>query len=587
MVTPPAREVPRAPARLLPVLVAAVALTAVLSLPPPQTHDLSFAVASRGALAAALVAGLGLAAAGVVAGAGRAGTGLAVAFGIASTAWLAPELVAREDAPAWVRTLAGLVAPLFAPALLHAGLVLARWPGQPWRRRLVVAGYVVVAALTVVRFLVWSPGLDPDCWSNCTSNALLVHPAPHLASALTAAVDLSTLVVAVAAVVAGAWMVRTALREDRVRAWAAVPLVAAAVVVAAHAGMRVVRPFETPLDPDFVRLFHARAWTLAAMAAGVVVLVLLELRRRLEVQAVLTELADVARGRSLEELLRDATGDPELLVRYPLAGVDDLLDAQGRRHHRPASDGKRVVTPLVRDGREVAVVVHDPSRVGVDELRRAAGPAARLAVDNERLRAELLLRLAELRASRARLVEAGDTERRALERDLHDGAQHRLLALGHDVRRARQAAAHQDGELLTALLAAERGVQEAVADLRAVARGLYPAVLTAEGLEGALWSLSDSAPVPLEILSVPRRRYPEAVERTVYSVTAEAIEAARRGSDGADGVTADVREAGGLLVVQVAGVPGQPPVTVVDRVGALGGSVDAGPTGWHVELPCG
>jgi signal transduction histidine kinase len=247
-----------------------------------------------------------------------------------------------------------------------------------------------------------------------------------------------------------------------------------------------------------------------------------------------------------------------------------------------------VVTPLVRSGQEVAVVVHDASGTAIAELRRAAGPAARLAVDNERLRAELLLRLEELRASRARLVETGDSERQALERDLHDGAQHRLLALGHDVRRVREAAGDRDDRLTAALLAAERGVQAAVADLRAVARGLYPAVLTADGLEGALWSLSDSAPVPFDVHTVPGGRYPEQVERTVYAVAVEALEAARRRDpDGADGVRMEVREAGGRLVVRVDGAVGAPAVTVVDRVGALGGVVDGRRTGWHVELPCG
>ena len=584
--TPPARAVPPAPARLVPVLVLALVVTVLLTLPPPTSHDLSFGVTSERALAAALVAGLGLAAAGVVAGAGRRGSGLGVALAVAATAWLTPELVAREDAPGLVRALAGLVAALLAPALLHAGLERARWP-EPRRRRLVVTGYGLVGGLSVARFLVWSPTIDPECWSNCTSNVLLVHPAPQVASTLTVALDVATLVVAVAALAVGARLARAALREDHVRLWAAVPLVAAATAVATHAGARVARPFETPLDPDFVRLFHARAWTLAALAGGVIVFVLLELHRRLEVQAVLAELADVARGRSLEELLREATGDRGLLVRYPVPGIEDLLDAQGHRHPRPSSDGQRLVTPLVRDRREVAVVVHDASHVGVDELRRVAGPAVRLAVDNERLRAELLLRLAELRASRARVVEVGDAERRELERDLHDGAQHRLLALGHDVRRAREAAASQDGELVAALVAAEKGVQDAVADLRAVARGLYPTVLTAEGLEGALWSLSDSAAVPLEVGSVPGCRYPEAVERTVYAVAAEAVDATeRRGHDGAEGVTVDVRERDGRLVVDVAGVTDPPPETVTDRVGALGGVVGAHGDGWHVELPC-
>ena len=573
---------------MLPVLVAGVAVAVVLTLPAPRAQGLSFAFASDGALVAALVAGVGLALAGAAAGAGRVGGGLAAALAVAACAWLAPEVVAREDAPELVRTLAALTVALLAPALLHAAVAVARLPGR-LGRRLVGIGYGVAVGLGLVRLLVWSPVLDADCWSNCSDNALLLAPAPGLASALAMALDAWTMLasLAVGAVVVGGHLGWAAARAEHTRTWVTVPLVAAAVAVAAHAGARIGQPFETPLDSDFVGLFVARAWTLAALAAGVVVLVVLDLRRRLEVRAVLTELADVARGRSLEDLLRDATGDRELLVRYPVAEVEDLLDAHGNRHPRPRANGRRVVTPLVRDGREVAVIVHDPSRVGVEELRRAAGPAVRLAVDNERLRAELLLRLAELRASRARVVEAGDAARRDLERDLHDGAQHRLLALGHDVRRAREAAANQDGELVAVLAAAEQGVQDAVADLRAVARGLYPAVLTAEGLEGALWSLSDSAAVPLEVRSVPGSRYAEKVERTVYAVAGEAVEAARRrGPAGADGVTVSVQERDAHLLVDVEGVTEPPPETVTDRVGALGGVVEARADGWHVELPC-
>ncbi len=586
------REPARIGIRLLPLLVAAVTVLGALTLPPVRTHALSFAVISDRAMTVAMVAGLGLATAGVVAAASRRGTGLAVALAVAAAAWLAPEVVAREDAPAVARTVAGLVVPLLAPALLHVGLATGSWPRESRRRRLLVTGYGAVAGLAAVRALVWSPALDPDCWSNCTDNVLLVVPAPVLASGLTTVLDVATVLVAAGAAAVALGTVRATVAADRTASgtalWVAVPLLAASAAVAVHAGTRAVRPFETPLDVTYVRLFEVRAGTLAVLAAGVVALVLVELRRRLALAAALDELSDVARGRALEELLRDATGDPGLRVLYPVPGVGGLLDAQGRRHPRPDPHGDHVVTPLVRGGHEVAIVVHDAPGVGIDELRRAAGPAARLAVDNERLRAELLLRLAELRASRARLVEAGDSERRVLERDLHDGAQHRLLALGHDVRRAREAAGDRDDELTSALESAERGVHEAVAELRAVARGLYPAVLTADGLEGALWSLSDSAPVPLEIVAVPGRRYPEPVERTVYAVTTEAAEAARRHEpDGAGGVSVEVRETGGRLVVRVDGAVGPPPLTVVDRVGAVGGAVEVRRNSWHVELPCG
>ena len=135
----------------------------------------------------------------------------------------------------------------------------------------------------------------------------------------------------------------------------------------------------------------------------------------------------------------------------------------------------------------MALVIHDAALSGARELEREIGAAARLAVDNERLRAEVLAQLEDLRASRARIVEAGDSARRRIERDLHDGAQQRLLTLSYELRLARADAEADGDEALAPLLAVDgEEVQAALAELRDLAHGIYPAILTEAGLGPAL-----------------------------------------------------------------------------------------------------
>ena len=236
-------------------------------------------------------------------------------------------------------------------------------------------------------------------------------------------------------------------------------------------------------------------------------------------------------------------------------------------------------------------MVHDAASVDPEQLRLEIGAAARLAVENERLQAELLAQLADLRASRARVVEAGDAERRRLERNLHDGAQQRVLALSYDLRLAR-AGTGTDGasELTPLLVSAAQEAQAAIDELRELAHGIYPAVLTESGLGPALWTLADSAPLPVELYEVPEDRFPEAVERTAFVVASDAVDAAAELKAGQVGIRV-FRNDDQLVVeieveVEVEGAGPGPFVHLADRVGALGGrfTTDAGLI--RAELPC-
>ena len=244
------------------------------------------------------------------------------------------------------------------------------------------------------------------------------------------------------------------------------------------------------------------------------------------------------------------------------------------------------MTRLTRTGRTVAVISHSGAVPGIDSQ---IGPAIRLGLENERLQAELLAQVEELRASRARIVETADAERRGLERNLHDGAQQRLLALSYDIRLAR-AAAQADGDAPADMALAEAAGETlgVLGELRDLAHGIYPAALAEAGIGPALATLADTAPLPVQVLRAVHDRYPEQVEAAAYFTVAEAVDdAARRGADHA---TVSISQEGGRLVVTVEdGGPGDaaPMVAVADRIGALGGSLSAGRARCRAEIPCG
>ena len=187
------------------------------------------------------------------------------------------------------------------------------------------------------------------------------------------------------------------------------------------------------------------------------------------------------------------------------------------RSTRARSPG-RALTTIGPAGGALAALIHDERLLGQRSLLEAAGSAARLALENTRLQAELRAQLAELRASRARIVGAADAERRRrLERDLHDGAQQRLLALGLALQLLR------DGDGDQELLAqAEAELQTALRELRDLARGIHPTILSEQGLGAAVRSLADRAAVPVQVEAVDER-YPASVETTAYFVVAEAL----------------------------------------------------------------
>jgi signal transduction histidine kinase len=335
-------------------------------------------------------------------------------------------------------------------------------------------------------------------------------------------------------------------------------------------------------------------WVLHAgsLAGALAALVGLGMTRRARgpVGNLVVELGRVGPG-GVRDALARAIGDPSLELALWLPERQAWVDEKGRELQLPAGPDRAVT--LVGD--ELAAIVHDPVFLDQPALLEAAGSAARFALENERLQAELRLQLADLRESRARIVRAGDEERRRLERDLHDGAQQRLLAIGMALQLLRSAQGEQaTGRLLDET---ESEVQAALADLRELARGIHPAVLTDHGLVGAVRTLAERAPVPVEV-DATDERFPGELETAVYFIVAEALANVAKHAHASKAWVRVVRR-NGAVCVEVsddgsggAALDGGTGLRgLADRAGALDGrlrveSPPGGGTRVVVEIPC-
>jgi len=568
-------------------LAAAFAVATLAVIDASSSWATTYAGASPGSLAADVAAGFGLIAAGGLVWLERrerTETTLAVLAGIT---WLASDWIGWQGGPPLARSLAGIAAPMTIVLVLQLVASVGRQRvGSASMGVGIETAYVAVVAVGAALMLVRDPRLDPYCWNNCTDNALLVSAQPSLASALASAATLVQLALALAVVLVA--LVRLAIASPTARrmTWPVLlPGTVLGLATAAYAGSLLVVPLEGPQIERYAALYDLRGWSAAAIAAGVAWTALRARQTRARVARLPTDLAAAPRPGMLAAVLARAANDPTLQVGYWLSDRARLGDAAGRTIELPEPGDGRGITPIVRDGRPIAVVIHDPDAVTSAQLEREIGAAALLAVDNERLQAELMAQLAELEASRERIVEAGDRERQALERNLHDGAQQRLVALSYDLRVAHaEAVESRDDAVVELTRVALAEVQQAIDELRVLAHGIYPAVLAEAGLGPALESLADMAPVPLELIEVPHKRLSPAVERTAYAVVAALVEAA--GINAARGLELRISADGGSFIIEVGGGGDPPLADIGDRVGALGGQVTVEGSLLRVEIPC-
>jgi signal transduction histidine kinase len=348
--------------------------------------------------------------------------------------------------------------------------------------------------------------------------------------------------------------------------------------------------------PGFLEMRRATLFVIG-LAPFAFLLGLLDARlARSAVGDLVLELRSDPAPRDLREALAQALRDPSLALAYWLPDFHTYVDLEGRPVEL-RDDEERTATLIDRNGEHVAALIHDPTLDDEPELLEAVGAAAGISLENARLHAQLRARVEELRGSRARVIEAGQKERQRLERDLHDGAQQRLIALSLRLNLLEKKVASQP-ELRSELDAARKEIALSLNELRDVARGIHPAVLTGHGLGVAVESIAARAPLPVRLNLALDGRLPERVEVAAYYVVAESLanvakhaEANQAGVSLArdqDQVVVEVVDdgVGGADTERGSGLRG-----LADRVEALGGRLRVwtplgGGTRVRAEIPC-
>jgi signal transduction histidine kinase len=545
--------------------------------------DPGYSIAGDSGLARAALLGAGwaLIAVGVLSWLRRSGSRFGLLLAAAGFAWFAPEWNNPGVGSAAAFTL-GLCLSAACPALA-AHAVLAFPAGRlasTVERVLVVSAYVgsvLVLGLAPTLFL------DPQAHgcNECPRNLVVVADRAELADDIMGAGVYAGVVWSLALASLIAARLATATRGAR-RARGGV-LVAGGTYLAL-----VAITFAVSLDRGSVstgtlehRLWFGEAAALLGVAAAVAWGWLRVRRARQSVTRLVVDLAASPPPGGLRDALAAIVGDPTLTVAYAVGpNGRRLVDPSGRQVELPAD---REETTLLRDGRPVAVLSHATGVLGDTQLVEEVSAAGRLALENERLQAEIRAQVEELRASRVRVVEAVDRERKQLERNLHDGAQQRLVGLSLSLRLLRSRFP-DDG----ALREAEIELHEGIRELRELAHGIFPAVLADDGFAAAVEALAEEARVPIRIRALPGERFPALVETVAYAVVAEAADAARAP------LAVRALRSRGALVVEVEADAFDAGIDVVgleDRVGALGGSFvldSAEGTGVNLraELPC-
>jgi signal transduction histidine kinase len=497
----------------------------------------------------------------------------------------------------WVFTLGVFLNPLAYAPLVH--LIVGFPDGRLTTRlqRWIVAG--TWFDVTVLQFLaiLFADYPTLDGCDGCPHNPLLLTANSDVYNAI----NFSQALIAIAAITGTVIVLRRRWRDTpRPQRAALAPVIWASGLFLVSLGISLSVEQAGPERTIIVAVYIVALVMLAsvpfAFLAGL-------LRSRLSRAGAVSDLVarlgeGAGRRRSLRDALAEAFGDPTLQLAYWLPDRERYVDSEGRPVELPAVGGARSWTPVARDGEPLAAIVYDASLADERELLDAAGAAAALTLENERLDAEVRARVEELSRSRERLIEVGLAERRALERNLHDGAQQRLVALALSLRLARGKLDEDPGATAELLEEAMGELDEATAELRELARGIHPAVLSDRGLPAALEALAGRAPVVVEVLETPAEALPAPVEAAAYYVVAEALTNVAKYAD-AERAEVRVTRDNGRVLVQVTddGVGGADPAGgsglrgLADRLAALDGRLEvdsprgAGTT-IRAQIPC-
>jgi signal transduction histidine kinase len=494
----------------------------------------------------------------------------------------------------WAFTIGFLVRDL--PWIVFAHIVLAYPTGRLTRRRervVAVAAYALALALPLAALLVHDPGPGDDV---AGESAIAVAPNAEAFDALRDAESIliyGVLPLVLLALI-GAKIAEASPRARRMYT----PLLAFGVILALRGLVEAIFSFGNPSDDVEDALFWTGQAMEVALGAALVVSVFRVIKARATLADALADLHGASPG-GVRAALAGALRDPGLDVAFWMPERRLYVDEAGAPYEFPVNDPSRAITRINgASGEPLAALVHDAALENEPALVRDAAAAARLALENARLHAELRAQLVLVQESRARIATAADEERRRIERDLHDGAQQRLVALALELRSAeRRLGGDAPPEVQGVLGGAVEELQRAVDDLRELAHGVHPSVLTQNGLGAALESLAATTPIRVTVAQVPGVRLPAPIEATAYFVACEALANAVKYAE-ATAITISAVRQNGRLVIEVAddGIGGADSNGsglrgLADRVEAHGGrfsveSQKGGGTRVIGELPC-
>jgi signal transduction histidine kinase len=415
-------------------------------------------------------------------------------------------------------TLGHAVGYLYMAGLVYVLLAFPTgWLESTVERGAFIAAVMATGAFQIAWLLTGGHEQSGPC-AACPPNVLEIAHAPALAAAIqTAQLATGAVVgaIAIAIVLRRWWSASAPLRFAITPViWAGIATLAALVVMVLNHLSGEPLGYGPHLGLDL---------TLALVALAFLVGLGRTRMARSGVADLLAELADTPAPGALRAALARALRDPSLEVAYWLPAEERYVDSSGKPAPMPRPGDARSVTMVEREDRRIAALVHDPAVTDDESLVRAVAAAAGLQLENERLQAELRSQLEEVRASRARIVEATQEERRRIERDLHDGTQQRLvsIAMTLGLAEARIAIDAEAGRRLIAEARAE--LSSALQELRELSQGIHPGILTERGLGEAVADLALRMHLPVEVEVRLSERLPTPVETAAYYVISEAL----------------------------------------------------------------
>jgi signal transduction histidine kinase len=505
-------------------------------------------------------------------------------------AWFASLLTQAHTA--WLFTIGEAVQYLFIVGFIY--LVLS-FPSGRLRtgldRGLVIAALVLAFGFQLAAML-FGDQTGLRC-SNCPANLMRVVADDARAGRL---LGLQRILGGALAAVVISLIVQRWLRASRPQRRASAPVLwAGSAALAALIGTIANDELNSPLGRTPANVFHY------AFATVPIAVLFVFLQRRLArgaVAGLVVELGEPSAAADLRGALARALGDPSLQLAFWFPAESRYVDADGRPVVLPDPESGRHSTLVEREGQPIAALVHDPALDENTELVHSVCAAAGLTLENERLHAELRARLAELQASRARLVEATDVERRRIERDLHDGTQQRLVSIAMSLGLLESKLPGRPTEAKPLVHETRQALTVALEELRELTQGIHPTLLAERGLAVALDELCRRSALPAQVELALGERLPDQVESAAYFFASEALTNAAKHSH-ASNVRITASSDGRTLTVEVAddGIGGATASGgsglrgLADRVEALGGrlTLSSPPgrgTSLRSEIPC-